>query len=164
MEKMINEIASILLDKGMTIGTAESCTAGLIGASLASINGASKYYRGSIVSYATDLKTSLLDVSANCIRDNDVVSPQVAQLMALGGLYKLKVDLCVAITGYAGLTGGSDKSPNGTIWICSSKCDGAKKVDFHYKMITVNGSRGENIEKCVKAALETVIEHLNRKG
>lgn len=161
MEELVKTIAEELLKKGITIGTAESCTAGLIGASLASISGASKYYKGSIVSYATELKTKLLDVSENCIRDNDVVSAQVAQAMALGGLYKLDVDMCVAITGYAGETGGSEKSPRGTIWICSAKYD-ASRVDFKYRMLIVNESRGKNIEKCVKNALEVVIEHLNR--
>jgi len=163
MEELVKTIATELLNRGMTIGTAESCTSGLIGASLASINGASKYYKGSIVSYATELKTKLLDVSPNCIRENDVVSAQVAQAMALGGLYKLETDICVAITGYAGDTGGTLKSPRGTVWICSAKFNNEHRVDFKYRMIIVNESRGKNIEKCVKNALEVVIEHLTRK-
>lgn len=162
METLINIISQELLSRGMTIGTAESCTAGLIGASLASINGASKYYRGSIVSYATDLKTKLLNVTENCIRENDVVSAQVAQSMALGGLYALDVDMCIAITGYAGKTGGSEKSPRGTVWICSAKFNEKKRVDFKYRMIIVNNSRGKNIEECINAALEVAIEHLRR--
>lgn len=163
MEQLVNEIAQELLNRGMTIGTAESCTAGLISASLASINGASKYFRGGIVSYATDLKTKLLDVSENCIKENDVVSAQVAQSMALGGLYALGVDICVAITGYAGDTGGTEKSPRGTVWICSAKFNERKKVDFKYRMIIVNESRGKNIETCIKNALETTLVHIRRE-
>lgn len=162
MEKIVKEIGDILSMNGLTIGTAESCTSGLISAALASQDGASRYFRGGIVSYATDLKTSLLDVGVNTIRDNDVVSAQVAQQMALGAIYKLKVDVSVAITGYAGATGGSEKSPRGTIWICvGSNIDGS--ISFDYKMLIVNGKRGENINIAIEAALELVLKHLKEK-
>lgn len=163
MEELVNKISKELLMRNMTIGTAESCTAGLIGASLASINGASKYYRGSIVSYATDLKTKLLGVTEECIKENDVVSSDVAHAMAMGGLNALGVDVCVAITGYAGSTGGSEKSPHGTIWICSARRNEEGKYDCKYCMFTANKSRGENIEECIKTALETVLEHIKKE-
>jgi PncC family amidohydrolase len=161
IESLVKEIAQELLDRKMTIGTAESCTSGLIAASLASINGASKYFRGGIVSYATDLKTKLLHVSNDCILSNDVVSSQVAASMAFGGLGSLDVDMCIAITGYAGDTGGSEKSPRGTIHICTAKRL-RNVTSFNYKMINVNESRGKNIEKCLEAALETALEHLRK--
>ena len=163
IELLVKEISTILLDKGLTIGTAESCTSGLIAASLASIDGASKYFRGGIISYATDLKTSLLDVDEDCIEENDVVSAQVAQSMALGGLKKLNVDVCVGITGYVGLTGGSEKSPRGTVWICSCRKLASGKYTFLYRMIIVNGSRGENIQKAIENALEIVFDHIKEE-
>ena len=84
MEKLVRELADELLKNDLTIGTAESCTAGLISAAIASISGASRYHRGGIVAYATDLKEKLLDVGHNTIRDYDVVSSNVAMQMALG--------------------------------------------------------------------------------
>ena len=62
MEDLVKELASELLKNNFTIGTAESCTAGLISAAIASRSGASKYHRGGFVTYATDLKEKLLDV------------------------------------------------------------------------------------------------------
>ena len=162
MEDLVKELSKELLSRGLTIGTAESCTAGLISAAIASINGASKYHRGGIIVYATDLKEKLLDVGHNTIVDNDVVSSQVAMQMALGGLYKLDVNVCVAITGYAGVTGGNDKVPNGTIWICVGKLINGK-VTFVYKKLELNGSRGENINECVNEALKLAIEAIKDK-
>lgn len=160
MDEKIKKISEILIEKGLTIGTCESCTAGLISASLASKEGASRYFRGGIVAYATDLKTRLLDVSDNVINENDVVSYKVAESMALGGLYKLNVDICVAITGYIGKNGGSETTANGTVWICTAKFNGSDRVGFKYKQLYLSGNRGENAEKCIEGALSLIEEHL----
>jgi PncC family amidohydrolase len=157
MEDLVKELATELLKNNLTIGTAESCTAGLISAAIASISGASKYHRGGIITYATDLKEKLLDVGHNTIVDNDVVSSQVAMQMALGGLYKLETNICVAITGYAGETGGNEKVPRGTVWICVAKHE-KPNVTFKYKKLELHGTRGENIETCVLEALALVIK------
>lgn len=162
MEKLVKELAELLLKNNFTIGTAESCTAGLISASIASISGASKYHRGGIITYATDLKEKLLDVGHSTIVNCDVVSPNVAQQMALGGLYKLECNICIAITGYAGNTGGNEKVPNGTVWICVGKMGGSK-VDFRYKKLNVKGTRGENIETCVREALTLAIKTIKNE-
>jgi PncC family amidohydrolase len=162
MEKLVKELAILLLENNLTIGTAESCTAGLISASIASISGASKYHRGGIIAYATDLKEKLLDVGHNTIVDCDVVSSSVAQQMALGGLYKLECNICIAITGYAGKTGGNEKVPNGTVWICIGRL-GGNKVDFRYKKLNLNGSRGENVEVCVREALTLAIKTIKNE-
>jgi len=162
MEDLVKELSTELLSRGLTIGTAESCTAGLISAALASISGASKYHRGGIITYATDLKEKLLDVGHNTIIEHDVVSSQVATQMALGGLYKLDVNVCIAITGYAGETGGNDKVPNGTVWICVSKLTD-KQVIFGYKKLNLNGTRNENLKNCVCEALKLAIDTIKNK-
>lgn len=160
MKEKIDKLSTLLEEKGLTIGTCESCTAGLISASLASKDGASKYYRGGIITYATDLKTSLLEVSENLIEENDVVSYKVAETMALNGLYKLNVDICIGITGYIGKNGGSENTANGTVWICTAKFNGNEKVDFKYKQLYLSGSRGDNAQKCIEDALSLAIEHV----
>lgn len=162
MEDLVKELASELLKNNLTIGTAESCTAGLISAAIASISGASKYHRGGIITYATDLKEKLLDVGHNTIVDHDVVSPQVAMQMAIGGLYKLESDLCIAITGYAGETGGNEQVPRGTVWICVSKHE-VPSVAFKYKKLELHGTRGENIETCVREALALAIKTIKNE-
>jgi PncC family amidohydrolase len=162
MEDLVKELAIELLNNNLTIGTAESCTAGLISAAIASRSGASKYHRGGFITYATDLKEKLLDVGHNTIVDHDVVSSQVAMQMALGGLYKLECNICIAITGYAGETGGNDKVPRGTVWICIGRL-GGPSINFRYKKLELHGTRGENIETCVREALALAIKTIRNE-
>jgi len=161
MEKLVKELAELLLKNNFTIGTAESCTAGLISASIASISGASRYHRGGIITYATDLKEKLLDVGHYLIEQYDVVSSQVAMQMALGGIYKLNSDICIGITGYAGETGGNERVPNGTVWICVAMM--GDRVSFRYKKLELHGTRSENIEACVKEALTLAIKTIKNE-
>jgi PncC family amidohydrolase len=162
MEDLVKELAIELLNNNLTIGTAESCTAGLISAAIASRSGASKYHRGGFITYATDLKEKLLDVGHNTIVDHDVVSSQVAMQMALGGLYKLECNICIAITGYAGETGGNEKVPRGTVWICIGRL-GGPSINFRYKKLELHGTRGENIETCVREALTLAIKTIRNE-
>ena len=162
MEDLVKELAIELLNNNLTIGTAESCTAGLISAAIASRSGASKYHRGGFITYATDLKEKLLDVGHNTIVDHDVVSSQVAMQMALGGLYKLECNICIAITGYAGETGGNEKVPRGTVWICVGR-QGGPSINFRYKKLELHGTRGENIETCVREALALAIKTIKNE-
>jgi PncC family amidohydrolase len=162
MEDLVKELAIELLNNNLTIGTAESCTAGLISAAIASRSGASKYHRGGFITYATDLKEKLLDVVHNTIVDHDVVSSQVAMQMALGGLYKLECNICIAITGYAGETGGNEKVPRGTVWICIGRL-GGPSINFRYKKLELHGTRGENIETCVREALALAIKTIRNE-
>ena len=162
MEDLVKELAIELLNNNLTIGTAESCTAGLISAAIASRSGASKYHRGGFITYATDLKEKLLDVGHNTIVDHDVVSSQVAMQMALGGLYKLECNICIAITGYAGETGGNEKVPRGTVWICVGR-QGGPTINFRYKKLELHGTRGENIETCVREALTLAIKTIRNE-
>lgn len=157
MEDLVKKIGDLLVAKNMTIGTAESCTAGLIGAALASINGASRYFRGGYITYATEVKEDLLGVSHETIRRYDVVSSQVAQEMAINAQRSLNTDYAISITGYAGDTGGSIQSPRGTVWICVSSFNS----NINVRKITVNGKRGENIHQCVMAALEFAYNVIN---
>lgn len=88
--------------RGWTIGTAESATGGLVGRRLTSLPGASETFRGSVVAYASDLKTSILGVPADTIEEHGVVSEATAEAMAQGARSVLEVDVAVAVTGSAG--------------------------------------------------------------
>lgn len=94
-------VLDLLVEKGWTIGTAESATAGLIAARIASVPGASAVFRGGAVVYATDLKESLLDVPAEVLEEG-VVSEATALFMAEGAADRLGADVVVAVTGSAG--------------------------------------------------------------
>jgi len=95
-------VGSLLLARGWTLGCAESLTGGSLGSRISSTPGASEYFRGSIVSYATDVKEDLLGVPGWVLEEHGPVSEPVARAMASGARARLKADVAVALTGVAG--------------------------------------------------------------
>jgi nicotinamide-nucleotide amidase len=100
---------------GRTVATAESLTGGLLGAALTSAPGSSEVYRGGVIPYATDLKSSLLDIP-KLTMNHGPVSPEVAAAMAVNVAYLLNSDFGVATTGVAG-PNAQDGKPVGTVFI-----------------------------------------------
>lgn len=109
------ELANVLGQRKMTVGFAESCTGGLVSATLCEIPGVSEVFLGSVVSYANQVKVDLLNVSWNNLNSFGAVSPEVAKEMAIGAQKALKSDWSLAITGIAGPNGGSAEKPVGTV-------------------------------------------------
>lgn len=161
-EELNIKLAGILVKKRLTIGTCESCTGGRIASILTSIDGASRYFKGSIVTYATELKIKLLGIKPEQIEKHDVVSSYVAKKMALSALSILDTDIAIGITGYAGATGGSEISPSGTIWIAAAfkGKDPCAKPKVYTKVLHFSGSRLENLSTAVSAALQLVLRYL----
>lgn len=119
LEEIIGEM---LTKRGFTVGTAESCTGGLIGHRLTSVSGSSRYYRGGIVAYDNAVKVSTLGVPEDLLRQHGAVSKEVALAMAKGVRVKLDSDFGIGVTGIAGPGGGTDEKPVGTVYVaCSSK-------------------------------------------
>ena len=110
-------VGRLLTQQGKTIATAESCTGGKIAQMLTSVSGASHYFRGSVVSYATDTKVTILGVSQTTIEEYSVVSAEVAKEMAIGIQKIMKTDYAIATTGNAGPTKELGKSEIGTVFI-----------------------------------------------
>jgi competence/damage-inducible protein CinA-like protein len=112
-------IAEIVLDlcraRGLRLGTAESCTGGLVAARLSDVPGASDVLAGGVVAYANDVKTSELDVPEQLITEYGAVSAEVAAAMAAGVRARLRVDVGIAVTGVAGPGGGTDEKPVGLV-------------------------------------------------
>ena len=113
----LKELARLLLVKGETLGTAESCTGGLIAALLTSLPGSSGWFKGGITAYANDIKTSLLGVPEDMLAAHGAVSEAVAMAMAQGAANALHVSHSLAVTGIAGPEGGSPDKPVGTVWL-----------------------------------------------
>ncbi|MEG1229534.1 MAG: competence/damage-inducible protein A [Flavobacterium sp.] len=110
-------IAKFLSRQNKTISTAESCTGGRIASLLTSVEGSSKYFKGSVVSYATEAKVNVLGVSQDLIDEYSVVSAQVASAMALNVKEILKTDYAIATTGNAGPSKGDSDAEIGTVFI-----------------------------------------------
>jgi nicotinamide-nucleotide amidase len=109
-EGMEAAVGKLLVQAGQTLGVAESLTGGLVGSRISEVPGASDWFRGSIVAYASDVKRKLLGVS-----DGPVVSESAAQEMANGAAATLGADVGLALTGVAGPT-EQDGQPVGTVW------------------------------------------------
>lgn len=125
-------LAQLLVSKQKTLGTVESCTAGLLANQLTSLPGSSAFFMGSLVTYSNELKVSLAEVNPKTIASFGSVSEQTAIEMATGGRKKLGVDYCISTTGIAGPGGGSDLKPVGMVWIgfASEKTSFARQFRF----------------------------------
>ena len=111
------EISQLLWEMDKTLSTAESCTGGRIAEAIIAVPGASKYYKGSIISYVDEVKMSLLGVDADVLAEKTAVSEEVACQMVVGACKALKTDYAISATGIAGPGGGTKEHPVGTIWL-----------------------------------------------
>jgi len=122
-------LLDLLVSRGLTFGTAESATGGMVAARITSVPGSSHAYRGSIVAYQLDLKERLLGVPAATIEAHGIVSEEVAVAMAVGARRLLDVDVAVGITGSAGPE-PQDK-PVGTMVVAVATPDGTRARTLH---------------------------------
>lgn len=110
-------LGKLFTARGATLATAESFTGGAIAAQITSVPGASEYFKGGVVSYATRAKADLLGVPEAEIREHSVVSAEVATAMAEGARRLLQADFAVATTGNAGPSKGDSDAPIGQVYI-----------------------------------------------
>ena len=141
-------IGKLLKDRNLKIGTVESCTSGLLANQIVSVSGASEYFEGSLLTYSYDIKESLLDIKKETLLTNGAVSEIIAQEMALGGLKKLGVDVCISTTGIAGPLGGTEDKPVGLVWIGIATKNQVKAKRFQF-----GDNRERNIQMTVLSAL-----------
>ena len=132
-----------------TIATAESCTGGKIAERITAISGASVYYKGSVVSYATSAKIGVLKVSESLIEKHSVVSAEVAEVMAKQALKLFDTDYAIATTGNAGPTKGDGNADVGTVFIAI-----ASKQRVFSEKHTFGNHRTKVINKAVNKAFE----------
>ena len=126
-------VGRTLRDRGLTLGVAESCTGGLVGAMLTSVPGSSEYLLLDAVTYSNAAKSSVLGVSDETLRAYGAVSEETATAMARGALRVSGADLAVSITGIAGPGGGTDEKPVGTVWIAVASKEGSM-LARHFRM------------------------------
>ena len=117
------EISQLLWEREQTLGTAESCTGGRIAEAIIAIPGASKYFKGGIVSYVDEVKENLLGVNHDVIEEQTAVCEEVARQMVVGACRSLNTDFAIAATGSAGPTGGPKNIPIGTLWLACGNAD-----------------------------------------
>jgi len=147
-ESLEEAIGKQLLLRKATMGTAESCTGGTIASQLTRIAGASRYFTGSIVSYANEVKVQQLQVASELIEQHGAVSEAVVTAMANGLKKLLQVDYAIAVSGIAGPDGGTEAKPVGTTWIAVSGPGETIARSFNF-----GNERSLNIERASMAAL-----------
>lgn len=147
-------VGRLLTKEKKTIATAESCTGGQIAASLASVAGASKYFKGSVVSYATETKVNVLGVSEKTIEKHTVVSAEVASEMALNVKKIMNTDYAIATTGNAGPSKGVEKAELGSVFIALATPNEVIVEEFNF---------GQPREKVIDRALIKSLEMLKKE-
>jgi len=143
-----NLVGNLLKSKGLMVATAESCTGGNIAHQFTLIPGSSDFFKGSVVAYSNEIKTSVLQVSATDLEKEGAVSQSVVEQMADGVRKLLKSDVSIATSGIAGPTGGTVEKPVGTVWIAVSSVEKTISREFRFGSL-----REQNILRATQAAL-----------
>jgi len=154
---LAHSVLLTLEKKGLSLGSVESLTGGLFASSICSIPGASKVFKGAIVSYADEIKEKLLGVNPLTIAREGVVSQSVASEMAQGGLKALNVDVVVSFTGNAGPTAEPGEAPIGRVYMAIVFKNQTKPFAY---AVDLFGSRNEIREECVNFILSQLADCL----
>ena len=147
-------IGKQLTEKGKTVAVAESCTGGHIAKSFTANAGASAYFKGSVVSYATESKVNILKVSAEDIKTHSVVSKVVAETMAKNVRRLFNSDYAISTTGNAGPSKGDSDAEVGTVWIAIATKDNVYSEVFNF---------GNHREKVIVRATNKAFEMLKKE-
>ena len=151
--ELAERLQGICLGRGLTVALAESCTGGIVAASITDVAGSSGYFLGSVVSYANSAKEVLLDVPAAALDAHGAVSAQVAKAMAQSARRRFSSRLAAAITGIAGPDGGSVEKPVGLVYLALASDAG---VDV--RRLQLGGDRKDVRTGAARAALEWLVE------
>lgn len=153
-ETLETVIGKLLAKQKKTIATAESCTGGKIAEVLTSVSGASNYFKGSVVSYATETKISVLGISEELIEKHSVVSAEVAKQMAINIRKLMKTDYAIATTGNAGPAKGDAKAEVGAVFIALATPNEVIVEEFNF---------GQPREKVIERAAIKSLEMLRKE-
>jgi nicotinamide-nucleotide amidase len=153
-ETIESVVGKLLVKENKTISTAESFTGGKIASILSAVPGASNYFKGSIVSYATEVKVNVLGVSQDLVDQYSVVSAEVASAMALNVKEILKTDYAIATTGNAGPSKGDSDAEIGTVFIALATPNGVITEEFNF---------GQPREKVIDRATIKSLEILQKE-
>ena len=150
-------VGKSLVQRQLSLATAESCTGGYISHLLTSIAGSSKYFLGGVVAYSNALKINLLGVNPKSIEEHGAVSETVAIEMAEGVRRCTGSDFGLATTGVAGPEGGSPEKPVGTVWIAVAGPQGTKAKCYHF-----GNHRQRNIRRSTLMALDRLRKEVQK--
>lgn len=156
---MEQKVVDILLRNHLTIVTAESCTGGLVAATLINVSGVSEVLKESYITYADETKQKILHVSGETLEQYTAVSRETAREMVIGVTEIADADVGISVTGIAGPDGGSEDFPVGLVYI------GWKIKDFvTVERFVFDGDRMQVRMSAVETALHRLTELLHKEG
>ena len=158
LEQLATDTGKRLIDQGMILATAESCTGGWISKVLTDIPGSSQWFECGFVTYSNASKHALLGVSEDVLDEYGSVSEEVVRQMVQGALQRSKANIAVAVSGIAGPGGGTEDKPVGTVWLA---CGSDSFLVAEKKLFT--GDRESIRRKTVIRALEGIRYHLGKQ-
>lgn len=158
-ESLVDQISRLFKEQNKTLATAESCTGGKIANLITEIPGASEFFKGSTITYATESKVDILGIDPLLIEKHSVVSHEVAQAMAVAVKNKFKSDYAVATTGNAGPSKGDSDASVGTVYIGIA----TENESFAFKFMMGN-HRERVIQKTVNKSFELLQKELLKKA
>ena len=150
------EVHRILLERGLTLAVAESCTGGAVAATFTAMAGASTYFRGGVVAYHNEIKEQLLGVKPESLAAHGAVSEQVVREMAEGARRRLGSDYALATSGIAGPSGGSNEKPVGTVWMAVATPQGTVALCRQ-----CGTDRGQIIHRATATVIRMLWQELN---
>ena len=153
------EISELLWEMEKTVSTAESCTGGRIAEAIIAVPGASKYFKGGIISYVNEIKESLLDVDHQLLEEKTAVCEEVAIAMVKGACRTLNTDYAISATGIAGPSGGSKDIPVGTIWLACGNADRVATVK-----VEEDHGRDINLAIATNRAMQLFLDYLRAEN
>jgi nicotinamide-nucleotide amidase len=148
-------VGKLLTEASKTIALAESCTGGKLAQMLTAIPGSSRYFKGGVVTYATESKTAILGISKEIIDKNSVVSAQVAEAMAAAAKTIFGTDYAISTTGNAGPSKGDSDAEPGTVFIGFATPEGVYSEEFNFGQ-----PREKVIERAVNKGLEKIYKEI----
>ena len=150
-DELENVVGELLIAKGKTIATAESCTGGFLAHLVTKIPGSSRYFEGGIVSYSNAIKVNQLGVQESTLIEHGAVSEATVKEMAEQVRQKYQTDIGVATSGVAGPGGGSPEKPVGTVWIAYADENGT-----YTKKLQLTSERLLNIKYAANIVMNLV--------
>jgi nicotinamide-nucleotide amidase len=152
-------LGEMLMERGLTLSTAESCTGGYIAHLITSISGASSWYMGSVVAYDNSIKEKLLQVKKETLATQGAVSREVAEEMVRGVAAATGTSCAIAVTGIMGPDGGSREKPVGSVWV-ATLC----RQELIAHAYIVGNNRAQNIERTAGIAITQLLRMLQQEA
>lgn len=158
-ETLAELVHRTLMQRGLTLAVAESCTGGNIASQLTAQAGASAYFKGGVVAYSNEVKENVLGVQHKTLEVYGAVSEETACEMVQGVRQRLGADVAIATTGIAGPDGGTREKPVGTVWIAVADGDGC----FAHLLQHGGSRRQQNIDRATNQAFAMIIHRICQK-